>query len=360
MIRAIRAVAAEGAALGRGLFGELPPLGRFWLYLGLVTLVCAAAMSYAFGAEISTKHAWFLVCLTAVAAFLPEAAYSQCEQGRTTVGVFLALLAVPLLVIEFYTHAGYTAGLRGLNIETASVQNMRHDGAQQTAADNAALLASFRRQLEEFRARNGAWVTTVSADALRKQIAVHDKGIELETGRGGCKAKCQALMQAKADDEAKIATIEAGNKLARQVEAQQAVVDKRRDVAATVEHKSSAVDHQNKFLAKSVALVRDGTLTPSELMTEGAQQSVNLAMAFAGTGLPALALFVAGLYRRRRDHDDMQPHTASSVTDHPPSRRQPPAVLREITAIDDERARNAVRALAIRGRAITGQYRTAA
>lgn len=286
----------------REMFGELSAWGRFWLYLGLITLVWAAAMSYSFGAEISLKHAAFLTCLSAVAAFLPEAAYSQWEDGRRIVGGVLGLLAVPVLIIEFYTHAGYTAGLRGSNIETAQVQNMRHDGAQKTAEENAALLASFKSQLAKFRAEN-EWTTTASADALRKQIVVFDKQIENEAARKGCKTKCEALMRQKAEVESKIATIESGNELVKKIDAMQAIVDKKRDVASKVEHKSSAVDHQNKFLAKSVALYTDGSLNPSEIMTERAQQTVNLMMALAGTGLPALALFIAGLYRRREEQD---------------------------------------------------------
>lgn len=295
------------------MFGEMSAWGRFWLFLGLMTLVWAALMSYSFGAEISFKHAMFLTCLSAVAAFLPDAARQQWDDGRKSIAVVLGLLALPTLLIEFYTHAGYTAGLRGSNIETAQVQNMRHDGAQQTASENAALLASFKKQLADFKAKNGDWVTTVSADALRKEIAAHDKAIELETARKGCKTKCLALMEKKAAVEAKIATIEAGNKIAEQVAAQQALVDKKRDQAATVEHKSSAVDHQNKFLAKSVSLISTGSLNPSEIMTEGAQQTVNLAMALAGTGLPALALFVAGLYRRpSRKDQEQEPSEHSS------------------------------------------------
>lgn len=323
----------------REMFGELSAWGRFWLYLGLITLVWAAAMSYSFGAEISFKHAAFLTCLSAVAAFLPEAAYSQWEDGRKIVATVLGIIAVPVLVIEFYTHAGYTAGLRGSNIETAQVQNMRHDGAQQTAAENAALLASFRKQLADLRAAN-PWTTTASADALRKELVAHDKAIELETARKGCKVKCLALMEKKAAVEARIATIEADNALAAKIDGMQKVVDKKRDVAATVEHKSSAVEHQNKFLAKSVALIADGSLKPSEIMTEGAQQTVNLMMALAGTGLPALALFIAGLYRRREEQDG---HDLTETTGQ--SRARPeivsnhiPRVTAKTTSIADLRA----------------------
>ena len=288
-------------SLFREMFGELTAWGKFWLYLGLATLVCAAAMSFSFGNEISFKHAMFLMCLTAIAAFLPEAAYAQWEDGRKIVAVVLATLAVPTLLIELYTHAGYTAGLRGSNIESAHVQNRRYDGAQKTAEENTALLATFKAQLAKLRAEN-EWTTSVSADALRKQIVVHDKAIENETARKGCKTKCEGLMRDKATLEGRIATIEQDNDLSRRIEGMQAVVDKKRVDAGGVEHKSSAVEHQKRSLAKWVSMAAVGSLKPSEMIDEGAQETVNFAMAVAGTGLPALSLFIAGLYRRREQH----------------------------------------------------------
>jgi len=279
------------------MFGGLEPWGRFWLFLGIASLICAAAMSFAFGAEISLKHALFLTCLTAVAAFLPEAAYSQWENGRKIVAGILALIAIPTLCIEFYTHAGYTAGLRGSNIETAMVQNTKWTGSQEAVTDDKANLAMWRTQLAKLKEDN-AWAGTVKAEGLRAQLEAADKAIALEAARKGCKAKCLIEMQKKADLELRIAIAEKATDLETRIAATQRILDKKRDVAATVEHKSSAVDHQNRFLAKAVAMVSAGSLKPTEFQTEGAEQTVNLAMALAGTGLPALALFIAGLYRR--------------------------------------------------------------
>lgn len=355
------------------LFGELTAWGRFWLYLGLCTLIWAALMSYSFGAEISFKHAMFLMCLSAVAAFLPDAARHMWDEGRKVMGVVLGIIAIPTLAIEFYTHAGYTAGLRGSNIETAQVQNSKYDGAQDTAKENKALLESFKRQLADFKSKNGDWVTTVSADALRAQLESANLAIKLEAAKKGCKDKCLARTKERDEIAAKIATIEEGNKIAAQVTAQQALVDSKRDVAAKVEHKSSAVDHQNKFLAKSVALFSDGSLKPSEIMTEGAQQTVNLAMALAGTGLPALALFVAGLYRRpsRKDTETEQHGITSaspllpggeSVSPLMPAARPDMApVINNIThRVEDLKARDAVARIASRVVGATAQYRLAA
>lgn len=296
----------------RSMFASLDPWGRFWLALGLVTLACAAAMSYAFGAEISLKHALFLTCLTVIAAFLPEAAYSQWERGRKGPAIVLALIAIPTLVIEFYTHAGYTAGLRGYNIETATVQNARYDHRQEEVREGKTSLGMWETRLKALEAEN-AWLPTVTAEALRSQLASANLAIEQEAARGGCKAKCLARTKERDELSARIALAEEKSDLTGKIEATKRVLAQARDKAAVTEHKSSAVQHQNEFLAKAVALVAVGSLKPSEIMTEGAQQTVNLAMALAGTGLPALALFIAGLYRREQDDEPHHPAPATDI-----------------------------------------------
>ena len=283
------------------LFNELDAFGRFWLALGLVVLVVAARMSWKFGYDVSLEHAAFLACLTVVAAFGPMAAEILCGIGRKGVACAIAILCVPLLGIEFFSHAGYTAGLRGSNIETATVQNMRFDGAQDAAKEDKANLEMWKDHLSKLMADN-AWAATVKADGLRAQLDAAQKAIDLEAARGGCKAKCLAEMKKKADLEERIAIAERATDLTAKIEATQRILDKKRTVAATTEHKSSAVDHQNKFLIKSVAMVANGNLKATELQAAGAEQTVNLAMAFAGTGLPAFCLFLCVLFRKNRQH----------------------------------------------------------
>jgi hypothetical protein len=338
--------------LFREMFGELSAWGRFWLYLGLATLVCAAAMSFAFGVEISLKHALFLACLTVIAAFLPEAAYSQWVEGRKIVAVVLAMVAVPTLLIEFYSHAGYTAGLRGSNIETALVQNTKYDARQDSVKESKTDLAMWSKRLADLESQN-AWAATVTADALRAQLASANLAIDLEAKRGGCKTLCLARTKERDDISSKIAIAEERGELTRKIEATRRVVDGARDVAAKTEHKSSAVEHQNKFLAKSVAMVSAGTLTPTEFMSEGSQQTVNLAMALAGTGLPALALFIAGLYRTRNHRDD-QPTASAPVTHHTqdgkPAPHIPTFALQRATVGETNRARVEALLAALPGR----------
>ena len=105
----------------RDMLDQLDAFGKLWLVLGLASLAAAAAMSFDFGWQVSTKHALFLAILTVVAAFGPMAAEMLWGKGRRGPAIACAVICVPLLGIEFYSHAGYTAGLRGYNIETLTV-----------------------------------------------------------------------------------------------------------------------------------------------------------------------------------------------------------------------------------------------
>lgn len=291
----------------RALYGDMPPWGKVWLYVGLITLAVAAAMSVDFGWSVSIKHALFLGCLSLVAAFLPDAAREQWTRESKGMGAVLALIAVPLLLIEFGSHAGYTAGLRGSNISEAKVQNTRYDDTREQVADHRKNLAMWQAQLAKLQADN-AWAATVKADGLRAELIPMDKAIELETAAGGCKTKCQKLMAQKADIEKRIATAEQASDLTKRIEATQRLVDASREKAATTEHKVSTVDHQNGFYAQTVSLMRTGSIKASEQTEQTMNAAINVAMALAGTGLPALCFFVAGLYRIR--HEDEQSTTS--------------------------------------------------
>ena len=286
--------------LFRDMFDDLDAFGRFWLVLGLGSLAAAAAMSFDFGFGVSIKHAIFLFVLSVVAAFGPMASEMLWTKGRKGPAIATALICVPLLAIEFYSHAGYTAGLRGSNIETATVQNTKWTGAQEAVSEDKTNLSLWQKRLADLEAAN-TWAATVTADALRAKLESANLAIKQEEARGGCKSKCLARTQERDDLASRIAIAEEKSDLTKKIEATKAVLDKARSVAATTEHKSSAVAHQNDSLKKWVALTLNGNTTATELQGAAAQESANLAMAIAGTGLPAFALFMAGLFRRRQD-----------------------------------------------------------
>lgn len=293
----------------KGMLGDLLPTGMAWARVGVIVLVVAAWMSFDFGSSISFKHATFLACLTFVAAFGPEAAYKAVNDRKFVAGAAIAIACVPTLVIEFYSHGGYTAGLRGNNLSEARVQNTKYDGAQEASKEEKTNLAIWKQQLSTLMEQN-AWATTIKADALRTELSTLKDRIETEKlgGRGGRKAgcgkECESLQNQANDLARRITTAEQASDLNKRIEATQRVLDGKRDVASKTEHKSSPVAHQNASLAKWVSMVGYGSLKPSEMVEETAEQSANFMMALAGTGLPALTLFIAGLYRRPRSEDD--------------------------------------------------------
>lgn len=301
------------------MLGSLNPTGRMWARIGVVVLIVAAAMSWSFGAEVSIKHAAFLACLTFVAAFGPEAAYKAWQEGKYGSGIAIALICAPLLAIEFYSHAGYTAGLRGSNIETTGVANVRYDQRQDEVKEGKASLILWEKRLAELEAAN-AWSATVTADALRAQLASANLAIEQEAARGGCKAKCLARTKERDELAARIAIAEEKSELTKKIEATKKVLASAREKAIATEHKSSAVVHQNQFLAKAVALVGFGSLEPSKTIEASTEQSANIAMAIAGTGLPALCFFIAGMYRRPENDTPTMSLPEPATPQGPPTR----------------------------------------
>ena len=341
--------------LFRDMFDSLDAFGRFWLVLGLGSLAAAAAMSFDFGWQVSIKHAIFLFVLSVVAAFGPMASELLWTKGRKGPAIATALICIPLLGIEFYSHAGYTAGLRGSNIETAGVQNTRYDGAQDDVKrnrDEMAMLMSVLASLQ----KEAPWAATVKADGLRDQVANLDKAIadEGNARNGGCKRKCLDLMKQKTDALAKIATAEKVEGTEARIKELQGIVDKKREKADTVVHVASAVAHQNDALKRWVALAFNGDTKVSDLQGAAAQESANLAMAIAGTGLPAFALFMAGLFRRKDFFNDEPPvseignRTSENRAYSPPApERQSPHVVRKpLGALRAENEANLQRMLA--------------
>jgi hypothetical protein len=288
----------------RSLFASFTPFGKFWLFLGLVSLAAAAGMSFMVGMKMTVLHALFLAVLSFVTAFLPDAAYRAWGEGKRGVSVILAILAMPLFVVEFGQHAAYTAGIRGNELAVTKVQNIKYDDGRGDVEDAKRTLVMFEKRLADLQGEN-KWATTVTADALRAKMESLNLAIKLEAERRGCKSKCLERTKERDEIASRIALLERVDETTKKIEATKAVIANARVKSATIEHKSSQTEHMNAFLSKAASFVGKGELTPDAYTEEGTQLSANLAIALAGTGLPALALFIAGLYRREETQEEV-------------------------------------------------------
>lgn len=319
------------------MFGELTLWGKFWMTVGLLTLLAAAAMSFDFGYSVSAKHALFLGCLSIITAFAPEVAYRQWQLGKKGVGLGIALFTLPWFAIEFYSHAGYTAGLRGSNISEAHIQNASWNGAQEGVTEDKTNRAIFVKQLDELLAKN-AWAGTVKAEGLRTELRTIQDRIEQERNgkrgrKAGCGAECERLQNAANDLSAKIATIEKAEDLTRRIEATQRVLDNKREVATKTEYRQSTVDHQNAAVIKWVALAVNGSTEATKLQAESAQQIASFSMALAGTCLPAFSFFLAGLFRKPEEAEAKSEVIAKPVPEHQSVPSVVPTEVRNVPAI---------------------------
>lgn len=294
---------------------ELSAMGRFWFLLGFCVLIAAALMSFDFGYQVSLKHALFLGLLTVVTAFGPDACSRAWTQGRKVLAFGIMIALTPFIAIEFYSHAGYTAGLRGTNVTTAHVQQAAYDMAQADAQDNKANLEMWRGHLAQLE-KEAPWAATVTAQALRIKLETANKAIELETKRGGCGPICERKMRERDEVAKQLGQVEQMTNYRQMIEATQRILDKKRTTAVAATYTPSAVQHQNEFLAATSALITTGSVDASPTLRAAVDQSVSLAMAFAGTALPGFAFFMAGLYRVREIEEELPPvdlHTSTQA-----------------------------------------------
>lgn len=278
------------------LLGDLGPTGIILSRIAFGFTMVAAMMSYGFGKEMHWIHGLGLAFLTFITAIAPDAVYHMYERGKWAVAIAVAIVAIPMFVMEFSSHAGYAAGFRGASMSEAKVSQVKWDGAQEATAEDKTNLEMWKKQLADLTTQN-AWAATVKAEALREQVANAEAYIKMEAARGGCKQKCEARMRERDALVTKIGTIEQAEDLTKRIEATQRILDKKRDVAAKTEHKVSPISFQNKFFARVAALTTEGSLKVSDTMEEGSEQGLAIGLAYVFTMGPAIAWLLAGMYR---------------------------------------------------------------
>ena len=293
------------AGIGRYI-SQYTPLGQLFLFMGCAALVVDAGMSYAFGISMSRWHAIGFALCAFFLAFLPDAAYREHEHGRRGTAAILGLLCVPLGIVAYYTHVGYTVGQRVMDSEGASVQNVKYEDTRDSVEEGKRSLKVAEQALKDLETAN-AWAPTVTATALRAQLDSANKAVELEGSRGGCKTRCLALMKERDGLNARVAILEQRDELNKRIEHARNWVKTARDQAGGVTKKVSQATNQNKFVSQLV-LAYAGADTEAALNPDASTQNfvqifISAMVALVGIIMAPVGMFVAG--RNRKTFDEI-------------------------------------------------------
>jgi hypothetical protein len=297
---------------------DIATLKRICLWLGLAGLLVGCAMTFEFGRAMSVWHAISLCILSIAVALMWPFVDHLWREGSKVPAVIIGILAAAFTIAEYGSHLGYTVGHRVRDSQETGVVNASYANAQDSLASEKQNLGLWRDQLAKLKEQH-AWAPTVSADGLRAQLASHDKAIQLETARGGCKGRCLGLMQKKAAVEEKIAIAEEASNLAKRIEATQRILDKKGEVAKGTEFKSSKIVNQTAFAAQ----LWSASINPDSESKEWTNISIGALIALVTTFLPATCLFIAfrdANYTRR----ERAPVASGTVTAPTPTTSVPP------------------------------------
>lgn len=328
-------------------FGALEPTGLIIARVGLGFLLAVALMSFGFGKEMHWVHGLALLFLTFVTAIVPDAGHHLFERKKFFALGLVALFGAPMFWMEFTTHAGYAAGFRGKDVSEARVQNTKWDGAQEAAKEDKANLEMWKAQLAKLMDQD-AWTATVKADALREQLAtVKERMVAEEKGARGRKAgrgkEFEGLQNEANALSIKIAKVEQREDLNKRIEATQRILDGKRAAAAVTEHKASAIGFQNEFFSQVAAFASGSGLNVSEVHKAGAEYGLSVGLAYAFTFGPAMAFFLAGMYRRKGEEVVERVPSAQVVAPYSePTPQSAPLVSRESSnyvLVNDDEAR---------------------
>lgn len=299
-------------------FGDLTATGRVWMWVGLITLACSMGMAFDYGQQVSFKHGLVMALLSLCTAFILEEAYKFGCKGHKFVAFGFAVVAIPMFWQETKSHIAYTAGFRGINVETSELQETKYKDKRDDVEETKANLALYERRLAALQEAN-PWAASVTADQLRAKLASANLAIEVEASKGGCKVNCLKRTQERDDLQSRANAIDEMNRYVRMVDDTKAALQKTRDKAAAVEHAPSIVQHQNTTLFKLASLISNGNVNASPLLKEVVEQENTIGLALMPVLLPAFAFFTMGLYRRDSHTFEPAARSYTPTTMNPPS-----------------------------------------
>lgn len=277
---------------------QYTPFGQMLWVLALIAISVDAGIAYQFGSTLSVLHAAGFALVALAFCILPDVSAMEFRKGRKTTGGWIALACVPLGMVAFLTHLGYSASIRVGDFQQSDVHNAKYEDTRDAVKDAEGRIKQFSDRIAELKAAN-PWITTVSADGLKAQEPALEEAIAQESRRGGCGPKCLALKQKLADVMEQAGKAEELASHEAMLVAAQRGLDKARASAHDATYVSSTAVNHTDTLFKAISFVR-GQFTENVTMTDRDVTNTGImgASSIAFLLLAPLFYLAAGLNRR--------------------------------------------------------------
>jgi hypothetical protein len=246
---------------------HLDGLRKYFQYAALGCTIASAWLTFLFGMQQSP--AWYVAVACAgffvfcsVASDYIWLFVSDAFKARRWV-TFGAFVAGGLLVfsLNLMSNLGSVGWQRDVTISDARVKNAKADRAEANVGGSESRLKFLEGELQKL-SDQAPWAASVSADALRAQLASANLAIEQEAKRGGCGPKCLARTKERDDLASRIAIAEKREDLSGQIKKLDEVVKGERERAdkAADNRQVAAPLSQANFFAGMFSV----SLTPTE------------------------------------------------------------------------------------------------
>lgn len=256
---------------------DVKTLQKYAGWLGGVFTAVAAVMSasagYKFGGEdFIASVAFAILCggLTFAVAIMLTFVDLAWSAGKKRIAAGIGAFFILCVIGEYFSHVAFGTGHRAANIEGATLQNTRYDDMRGEIEGTQRAIQLGEQRLAKMEAENGGWVTSQTAESLRKLA-------EAEGTRGGCKAKCLEL-------QSRIAVAEERVKIEQDLTAARAHLAKLRNKSATTSKGDSIAMNQSGLFAT----VATGSLAPSMAAMQWANIAIGAYLSALSTGLGAV------------------------------------------------------------------------
>jgi len=292
MIRRIKAIFgfAESIVVGIGAFfaaqwKQYNAVGQLCFVIAVVALAVDAGISYKYGAAQTFLHGIGFALVAIAFCILPDVAMEEKRKGNASTAGWIATACIPLGLVAYQSHVGYSAGVRLNDMQQTGFHNASLEARQAGVKSEETNIASYRaklakleRERDEKKTAN-PWAASTNAIALKAEINNLEGDFVYKRSRQcadvtlpDSRKHCDKITAAKS----RLGEIEDLNRIATEITttegliaATQKKIDDKVQGVSDTGFQSSTVVNQNGIFASLVNLVRgmdaDAALKPTDV-----------------------------------------------------------------------------------------------